>query len=305
MDKNKYRQKINLLSLIISMFIPMLCLGGIIDENRIWHYTMLAMGSNPAQEATVRFKMKFEGTQEIDGKLYHILKTIESKEFRRKYPNIEWDYYRDIECHSRFYIREESQKVYIYDRIFGNCFFFEGHYDNDDGANECLLYDFGLNVGESYVYQMDDRKINLTLSEQIYHPDCDMIVNFFTNYNRDYVITIDGIGFLTTYPGRDLHNRGGCISFLNVMLESGYLSTTSEAEWLPVPSLVGLLFNKVTDLDNNTIFELSMLEQSGYIESIDSHQYHKSEIYDIHGRNVQSVVPGSIYIQNGNKFVAR
>lgn len=82
-----------------------------------------------------------------------------------------------------------------------------------------------------------------------------------------------------------------------------YLTTSSD----PIPT-GGSVFPVLTRCFRNgwTVFDKTQFEYfSGIDEVIGSSDLTPSTLYDLHGRRVDATVPGSVYIRNGKKFVAK
>lgn len=286
------------------------CSAGIIDENRIWHYSIDGIERGNNNIMGVRFQMKFDGIENINGQEYHILKTFNTKKYQYNYPLKEWEYVCDINSNSRFYMREDDKKTYIYNPTYGNIYFNDLFPPDYNIPTEYVIYDFGLNVDEGYDTYMGYEKINLNLFKQIYISEHDLCVNIYTDSvvegtSEPWISAIDGVGFVNDKINCPKGERGSCVAFINFDTISGFFYINESAEWLPLPQYTDLYLKKVTDLDGNTIFEPSMLNQTGKVKSIyECDAYNNHLIYDIYGRIVKYTIPGSIYIKNGKKFIA-
>lgn len=138
---------------LIFILLSCLCFGAsatenqFIREDRVWNYHIWGIG-DPSHYF---FKMKFDGTTEIEGKTYHNLKTYDCIGYNYDRDNGQFVFVKEVESKSVFYLREEEGgKVYIYDRGKGNTCFFLDFPEDYEYPHETVLYDFNLNPGESY-----------------------------------------------------------------------------------------------------------------------------------------------------------
>lgn len=62
---------------------------------------------------------------------------------------------------------------------------------------------------------------------------------------------------------------------------------------------------KVYDADGNVIFNRNENSEVGVKNTTEIKSNNSDEIYDIMGRRIDRVLPGSVYILNGKKFIGR
>lgn len=283
--------------------------AGVINEDRIWHYWIEGPDIDRNCVANISFQMKFDGTEDIDGKTYSVLKTINSQKYIFNNTTRKWEYVCDLKNSSRFYLREEGTKTYIYNRGYGNLYFREFNYDGEN-LNEFLLYDFGLEIGEGYVTEDLLSKLQLTLKDKIYYPDHQFTLNLYSGDSELYprestYLAIDGIGTCGELRNSSVYNNGYSLVFFRNILIAGFYYISDYDDWLPAPGYTDLYMDKVTDLEGNIIFKPDMLKVSG-INVIEMPTINNNNhIFDIYGRQVNCTTSGSIYIKKGKKFIAK
>ena len=126
-------------SLLTATFTPLIAQNvgtKLIREDRIWLYRGYVHGS---PQFGYEYQMRFEGTTEINGILYHNLKTENGKGYIYNGPGSEVETVEIPDCIS-FLIREENGKIYrhapIGDEAMNNLVIWQ------NGESEGLLYDF-------------------------------------------------------------------------------------------------------------------------------------------------------------------
>ena len=217
----------------------------------------------------------------------------------------EYTAFMDGEDHVYAYLRQEGPRVYIAgDKLV----IYDPFTEEKVEKPEYLLYDFSLNPGDrfetlgfDYVGWHEDSEIRgcqlLAEVQRTYekeingrsyrYQEYDRFVSDtenrppFFNDNKALVTVIEGIGPTTGYlcfPGIELRQAagfgGGNITFL-----SSVITKDGEMLWD---------------------------DRSG-VESVeaDANQSTDGTIYDLYGRRVVNPLPGTIYIRDGRKYVAR
>ena len=85
-----------------------------------------------------------------------------------------------------------------------------------------------------------------------------------------------------------------------------YLFLTSQPPVHELDSTNGMwMLNNVYDKDGSILYRGYDFQGFSGIEDIYTDGCQEGTIYDIHGRVVTATVPGSIYIRDGRKFVAK
>ena len=196
------------------------------------------------------------------------------------------------------YLRQDGEKVYRY-------------WDTTDEeiiaktGGEILLYDFSLKEGD--VYQT---YYSQSFEEMYYVYPLDMYVNsagtvMIKGHERKYQ-------YLATYgwspfDPNDLPREGsGLLVIEGIGPRRGFIS--EPFEFWPYDGGVRLVYytTKVCDGDE-VIFtgDDFKLFTAGVEEVLDGGCVKDGKMYDIMGREVKNPQPGSVYIRNGRKFVAR
>ncbi len=227
-------------SLLTATFTPLIAQNvgtKLIREDRIWLYRGYVHGS---PQFGYEYQMRFEGTTEINGILYHNLKTENGKGYIYNGPGSEVETVEIPDCIS-FLIREENGKIYrhapIGDEAMNNLVIWQ------NGESEGLLYDFNAETGE-YIDIVESQGniitgyISSTNTVQINGEDCKQ----YTMQLReaiDYTV-IEGIGNISR----------GCLPYFDTDMIAGSLFPYI----LPKPC-TGQMLSKVYDLNKNVIYE--------------------------------------------------
>lgn len=125
----------------------------VIRYDRVWECT----SSDDLHTYTVKY-MKFDGTEEINDKIYHRIVTFRKSIMEKKYDSIMDTYeYTDGICQLEGYMREDNGKVYtLASGVYDNDGFWYGsiypleHTNNEDSIEEFLIYDFNCEPGLRY-----------------------------------------------------------------------------------------------------------------------------------------------------------
>jgi len=136
-----------------------------IRYDRVWECT----SSYDFHTYTVKY-MKFDGTEEINGKIYHRIVTFRKAIMEKKHdPILDTYEYIDGLCELEGYMREDNGKVYTlasgvyYDNgLWCGCLYPLEHLKDGDTIAEFLIYDFTREPGEQY-----DALSNMTRSNEL------------------------------------------------------------------------------------------------------------------------------------------
>lgn len=64
-------------------------------------------------------------------------------------------------------------------------------------------------------------------------------------------------------------------------------------------------FVRMTDLKGNVIFDVNWIKDPNNIETVKSELPSDGRSYDLTGKPTENPAPGTVYIQNGRKHIAR
>ena len=268
------------LLLIISIFISLVAQAyePMVREDVVWDYSDIG-------------KCEFSGTEEKDGKIYH------------KYHHI------DADVNDYFLVREEGRKVYVYT---GNDFLNpnrslgaireKSRSANED--NETLLYDFDMNVGESYIMPVTGEYFNNIRYKEIYVAGKG---TFLDNEGNERVWILLSVGWpntgpsVTVWEGRGPENGP-------LIAPWGFIIKTCD------PMDPGNWFNpylsEVCKKDSGEVIyrknDYPYGSPSTGIDNIMPNEQNKnSKTYDLMGREICNPQRGTIYIQDGEKRIVR
>lgn len=298
--------------LFIFMLLSFLCCGTSVAENqfiredRVWNYIIHSIG----EVNYYLFKMKFDGTTEIDGKTYHNLKTYDCFGYNYDRETGQSTLVEEVESTSVFYLREEEGKVYVYYRGKGNSYFFVDVPEGYDEPSETLLYDFNLNPGESYrhlgVWGLAyEYKLTVKSIEDIDTPGG--ILKKYTlgrEFTDEYLQGWEpDLSDITAVEGVGFNESATAVPFFSDAVRTGFWEGYGANE-LPIPEYSQLCLRDVTDLEGNLIYNNGMLSS---VSDITFSEDNKSDtrIYDMMGREVKATQPGGVYIRAGRKFVGK
>ncbi|MDE5806966.1 MAG: hypothetical protein K2H76_02535 [Muribaculaceae bacterium] len=254
------------------------------------------------------FDYQFDGTEEINGQTYHI--------FRNTRAIMKSDYREHaLTLSTPWYVREESGRFYVLYPHDGDkwdepqC---KWNYWITPENREIMLYDFNARLGKEYVCGVGEKArleakvvefVSLPVIDACYYERCQRVF---------YESVVDG-----TEPYDDRLARPFGIYTVSQdygILDRGFLTFFSI---LDVPGSVHILdgpcpYNSprlmsVEDEEGNEVFKSTLVHDpdSSVEELVGDALSSSSCIYDLHGREVSVPVPGSIYIRDGKKFVAR
>ena len=304
-------------------YVPM------IREGRVWEYN--AQYFHPGENGHVLHYMRFNGTVEVNGIEYHCFEMYKS----RYYKEVDFDY--ENHCcvyefsreeergYPKFLLREEPGKVYALT-----------NFDSDDGEwivhvrnekemaelsvngdrqfGEYLLYDFTMQEGDlrdvpEWEYVGTERSYKffnlypfVVATEMIEGELCRMF-NFVSAevagsdsfdpessyWKRITTSTmVEGIGIV----------MNGCLARFNF---DQLAAMFQDESYLPDD---GSALSYVYDSEGNVIYS-PWSSTVGMDNITDTSKSQSGEIYDLMGRRVERVQPGSVYIRDGKKFVGR
>ena len=256
--------------------------------------------------------MKFDETEEINGKTYHRLVT-----FKKSIKSGEGYLIQDDVFEHEGYLREENGIVYTLVEGDGSSYspnigeWFGGRYvphansQSTNGVNEYILYNFnveedGCYDGVTYVCdfaKMCRFKVISESSAEIDGESCRSIeVATMDLYYDEFMGShtyIEGIGAV----------ENGCL-------------THHEYDDLPTKMWMRNYINRVFDMDGNVIFssldgciyedlQYGSFSATDGVKAVEASTETATPLYDILGRRIANPTPGQLYIRNGKKFVGK
>lgn len=263
--------------------------------------------------------MKFDGPEEINGKVYHKLVTFK-KTFLTFHSGSETPTYETIDCfESEGYMREEDGVVYtlvadgqIYDGepLYDSELYTSEEDDlNDIICQEYVIYNFNVKEEDSYssvsfLYLFGSdlttfKVLNLSTIE-VAGEECKMM----------YVCREDQVEYQKTYDIPYYWNEP-IIEGIGAV-NKGCLNYHEFIDW-PTCSYAHHYFSCLFDMDGNVIYPLDyesnpyVIDYGSFISvgSVTSSATPKdTHMYDMMGRPISNPAPGQIYIQAGKKKIA-
>ena len=244
--------------------------------------------------------MKFDGTEEINGKTYHRLVTFKKSNSSGGGYNIQDDVFK----HEGF-LREDNGVIYtLMDEYGGRYIPSEEVSDlNTDNITEIALYDFNRKAGDVYeawtfITGSACKSQFKVISENMIEINGEMCrslevssIDQYTGYPMPAHTFIEGIGA----------GEYGCLNY-------------HEYNDQPTGMWCCNSINRVFDLDGNVIFKSldgSMFGDLQYgsfvsgVEAANNAPVVNAPIYDILGRRITAPAPGQLYIQGGKKHIAK
>lgn len=305
-----------------------------IREDRVWEYYKEIRYNTETDESYYGlFSYRFDGIEEHYGREYHRCMLDNAGVWKIDGENVSMAENMKLDkCVGL--LREEDRKVYIL--LEGETVrYCDAPYDRIETrqvveGEEAVLFDFSISDGVGVNLYLTNFYGESMISESKAY-DCGVSSQEFSTFRfrnhaapafnpspedlYGYGITIsaeiaEGIGNI---GGGDMIRYGGT----KVDAIDGYGEENSEwTDWKArlinefLPSYWGNNggFNNCYDLDGNVLYQGRGLKEPelSVIDSImDSEASTDCVTYDVMGRQVYSTVPGSIYIRNGYKFVAR
>ncbi len=302
-----------------------------IREGRLWEYN--AQYFHPGENGEVLHYMRFNGTVEVNGVEYHCFEMYKS----RYYKEVDYDYENHCSVYEfskeeergypKFLLREEPGKVYVLTYLDSDGGEWIVHVRNEkemaellkigeDWRGEYLLYDFTLQEGDFRWMPEGDLAASyynglnyyafVIATENIEGESCRVMS--FAPIDRDedgsfnpewrkraetneWNTMIEGVGIVWN----------GCLARFYPSLNSGMFQDES---YLPDD---GSTLSNVYDSDGNVVY--SYYPWSPPTVGIDNinvtPESQSGEIYDLMGRRVERVLPGSVYVRDGKKFVGK
>ena len=291
----------------------------LIREDRVWEYYKCDCAF--LHSVTSLTTYQFEGTQQINGKTYHQLmkKAISSWEYDGT-----GDFYNVVDSQPvntvEALLREEDGKVYmlvqtpsiaVYDGSNGLAFTAQ----EVPESGEIVLYDFTQSQTESSFYASG----NFMHRRYQFEYDCPPVTKYevveVSNDNlggKEFTLRNCAVSELSNAD--DLADRFGA-DFAEVRVLEG-IGNIGAGSFL-IPETKAELevngegssdsgFNNLYDLSGNVIREGEKIKSPTASVSDLMEDSDKSEkMYDVYGRVINNPTPGTIYIRDGKKQIAR
>lgn len=264
--------------------------------------------------------MRFDGTEEINGKIYHRLVTFKKRimEYDEEGPIVK----QIVDClEHEGYLREEDGKVFTlivdaedsYSGAWGisrGVMYLPETTDPDSNKasySEYLLYDF--NIEENGIYDgisfvvggaWSNRFAVLNVSSvDIDGEECKMM----------YVCPEDRLEYHETYD-TPYYWYQGIVEGIGAV-DYGCLNYHEFIDW-PTRLYAHNYFTCLYDMDGNLIYSTDP-DYFGFdygsfvsgVETVEGTAEDNDAIYDILGRRIAEPAPGQLYIQGGKKHIAR
>jgi len=288
--------------------------NSMLREDRVWEYFSYEYKENYTECALERYG--FDWHEEVNGKIYKRCILLDRTSWRTP-DRVMGDYYNttDVrtekigECVALF--REEDSRIWIlFDTDAESLHYSPAPYDkittlHPSPFEEKLLFDFGAKFGEVI--------------------DC-----FMNSYAEDWMLTQAEVAAVEEVPVESKVRRKLTLSNVAGTNWSNNLSIFIHSEWLegvgnigkggmllfggvqwPEPDCYcghGGYFNNLYDLDGNVIYKGADIRiGSNGVNAVasDSETGKSDAIYDLMGHSVKRVLPGSVYIRYGKKFVGK
>ena len=281
-----------------------------IRYDRVWECLNLE-GEAPYLQTYIKC-MKFDGTEDINGKTYHRLVT-----FKKSIKSGEGYVVQDDVLEHEGYLREENGIVYTLVEGDGSSYspnigeWFGGRYvphansQSTNGVNEYILYNFnveedGYYDGMTYVCDYAKMCKFIIISENSVEIDGESCRSI-------EVASIDpyDVGLMPSHTYIEGIGAGeyGCL-------------THHEYDDQRTGMWMRNYINRVFDMEGNVIFSCldgCLYEDLQYgsfsatdgVKAVEASTETATSIYDVLGRRITDPAPGQLYIRNGKKFIGK
>jgi len=304
-------------------YVPM------IREGRVWEYK--GEYWHPGEHGLVYHLMRFNGTAEVNGVEYHLFEVYKSI-----YYNSVWyddDTYgyefskEEDRGYPKFLLREEPGKVYalteLPEKEGGGEYIIHIKNDSelktisDNNADkeygEYCLYDFTLKEGDArkmpcweWVNPFEseyNKYFALIKNPQTIDGESCRVMSYYVAYvdepfNPEWSQSEHGTAAFQMIEGIGV-TRYGCIPhFYPEIMTAMYHDNSYLPEF-------NSRLNYVYDNEGNVIYFSQYSSPAGVDNIANTTNPQSGVIYDLMGRRVERVQPGSVYVRDGRKFVGR
>jgi len=306
-------------------YVPM------IREGRVWEYK--GEYWHPGEHGQVCHFMRFNGTAEVNGVEYHLFelyKSIYYKSVRYDDDTYGYEFSKEEERgYPKFLLREEPEKVYVltelpeWECVEDESSVIKEIKDNADLESisnntagkefgEYLLYDFTLQEGDSRRMPFWDKvncydsillkyfvltKSPLTIAGESCRVQSFVVGGENDSFNPEWSQSEYGTAAFQMIEGIGVTAYGCLPRFFPERVTAMF----HDNSYLPEYN-TGL--NYVYDSEGKIIFPTSHVGIDNITDTQDSAPQ-SGVIYDLMGRRVERVQPGSVYVRDGKKFVGR
>ena len=279
-----------------------------VREDRVWVYSganrygMHEYDEKSWDNLLAVHSLKFTATREIGGKLYSCLTITDTRNYSISTDVEAYPYgtlmSRETRDEITCLLREEDGTVYRLDAEYGGAVVSPVE-DEVSSYHETVIYDWNKKEGEEIhlvripagSVETEPLKVHYLAPVTIGGDEC-MVMTFaddpFTEVYKDSFFLIEGIGVT--------ENGSLGLYFLDQMTgmadNSWYAGIQSRLE-------------RVYDGDGNVIYDTNHYSFVGVDDVVSSQKPKYGAIYDLMGRRVERVLPGSVYVRDGKKFVGK
>lgn len=298
----------NKLILIFLVFVSLTAQAyePLIREDRVWEYCIEQVSPDHSDSFILNFK--FDGTEWINNNTYHKLNC----------------WYEDVENpipETVAYMREENGAVYRLLQqdeitIYGNgdglsfpvnenqeiCLYQFGKMDYDEPAKQPLSI-----AGIIDCFGCND--VNAKLAILPLAPIYTKIQSKDKNWNVSLFYSQETNNFITErWLNGDSSDDIFCITIVEGVgnVGRGFLHTPGFLDMMIANYYSNAYFVRQKDLYGNTVFDAKWLkDQSGVTDVVPQERPRDGKSYDLTGKQVTDPEPGTIYIRDGEKHIAR
>lgn len=266
---------------VLGMYANMIAHSTLSDEpsDKVWNYTVQTKDIYTYDITFTKYDgYHFDGLESIGGMEYAVFRTTDGTPFA--------------------YIRQDEGKVYV--RNYMGAVQIEDHNVNETANEEYQLYDYSLQPGERFR--------SVAFWETDLTKDC---VGTPIEAEVTKVYTKEFNGMIYRYQEYSMIDATGTsesgFGYSNTVIEGigpqrGMFCAPQLGWWITARSYSFCFPTSVTTKDGEMLWD----DPSG-VESVeaDANQSTDGTIYDLCGRRVVNPLPGTIYIRDGRKYVAR
>ena len=249
-----------------------------VSKEKVWHYLLMNYGAGRVESVTEGPSVRFQKDDvKMEGKDYSVLVRI----------NKQGEVTDTVAL-----MRQEGSRVWFFNNEHTNSLFVKGHgNDTEYLGKEILVCDFDANPGDSYTGMACG-----DLGYEVIPIKVDSVGTVKANgktYRRQFLTLEDNPYWRVEYiEGIGVYGpEWFFLPYLGVQL-AGYMSAHTD-----------LRLDKVTDAEGNLIYQVD--HKSGVEEIAAEGTMEDNRMFDLMGREIRNPLPGTVYIQNGRKFIAR
>lgn len=291
-----------------------------VREDRIWEYLESEEVSNGLGYNKLT-KYTFRGVTEIDGKQYHNFVCIGSSSWKMTLTpsGPEYSEFKPFADESTIvaHVREENGKVFLRNPHEMDCWVYapsnnryspfyqlEKHVLSE--GEEVEVYNFNLEAGDSFLLPLQptdfrdgfayDSRAKYKVTQIVADSDNGRTYTCMPDYDgSDNYVAPDGTEYKFV-EGVGNIGKGTFFGF-------EYIWLIPDTE---IYSLDTSIFNNQYDADGNIIYRgLNASNPLAGIHGIPTNDAYDTRMFDLMGREIRNPRPGTIYIQNGHKHIAR